>query len=655
LATRHASSLAEIERLLGTEPARAAELANALLAESPREALARLYLGIARRLLGEPGAAVEALDAVCRDAPDAPLPHLHLGLALRERGDPAAAVEPLRRAVALRPDFADAWLALADLQWARGEHTAADAAFNRYVAASGNVAELEAARKALDASHVAEAERLLRARLARHPSDVAAWALLADIALRLGQPDEAERWLSRCVALAPSFVPARHNLAVLLLRQDRPGEALAHVQALAHDERATPEALRLAATTHLRAGAYPEAVAILERALAGGTEPARTWVTYGNALRTVGRADEAITAYRRALVVDERFGEAWWSLANLKTWHASDADLEAMERALVDPLATEADRMHVAFALGATFEVRGCDEQAFRHYTEGNRLRARQARHDPEEVTRYVGSCRAVFTPEFFATRSGFGSPAPDPIFVIGLPRAGSTLLEQILASHPDVEGTSELPYFPALARDATSRLALPYPAAVTRLEVAHCVALGEAYLERARVHRRRGTPRFIDKLPSNFLHVGLLHLALPNARIIDMRRPPLAAGVSMFRQLFAKGHDFSSDLQHIGWYYRDYVALMEHFDAVLPGRVLRVDYEALVTDTELEVRRLLAYCGLPFDAACLEFHRNPRPVSTPSSEQVRRPISLEPLSEWRRFDPWLEPLRTALGPLADG
>jgi hypothetical protein len=326
-----------------------------------------------------------------------------------------------------------------------------------------------------------------------------------------------------------------------------------------------------------------------------------------------------------------------------------------MRRQLADPALGAEDRLHFHYALGKALEDRGDYADSFRQYAEGARLRRAERPYDAAESHDQMLRSKALFTERFFAEREGGGSPAPDPIFIVGLPRAGSTLIEQILASHSAVEGTMELPDIAALARRLGrpgSRVEGPrYPEALADLNGAARTALGEEYIERTRIHRKKGRPLFIDKMPNNLHHIGLIQLILPNAKIIDARRAPMASCFSAFKQLFARGHAFSYDLTDLGLYYRDYVALMDHFDTVLPGRVWRVIYEDMVEDTERQVRRLLDYCGLPFEAACLRFHENDRPVRTASSEQVRRPIFREGLEQWRRYEPWLGPLAAALGP----
>jgi tetratricopeptide (TPR) repeat protein len=376
--------------------------------------------------------------------------------------------------------------------------------------------------------------------------------------------------------------------------------------------------------------------------------------------KTAGRQEEAIAAYRHALELAPQLGEAYWSLANLKTFRFDGQDIAAMHTALeqasalTPTRASVEDQLHLHFALGKAYEDEARYPESFQHYAAGNGLRRSQINYSADDNTSFVQRSRALYTREFFAARRNAGCQAPDPIFIIGLPRAGSTLIEQILSSHSLVEGTMELHDMISLARGLETRgqqdRATQYLDVVSTLSPARLAALGEQYLERTRVQRKTSAPFFIDKMPNNFRHIGLMHLLLPRAKIIDARRHPLGSCFSAFKQHFARGQYFSYRLDDLGRYYADYVDLLAHFDDVLPGRVHRVDYEAMVADTQTEVHRLLDYCGLPFEEGCLRFYENKRAVRTASSEQVRRPIFREGLDQWRHFEPWLQPLKDALG-----
>ena len=502
------------------------------------------------------------------------------------------------------------------------------------------------------------AEGICRDYLQRRPRDVNAIRLLADIALQLEVHEDAVKLLRRCLELAPDYHLARNNYANALSKVGEYEAALREIDKL---ERAEPQNLShpvLAASVLVNVGAYEQAIERYESILAQAPEHARLQMSYGHALKTLGRQEECIAAYRRAIALQPSLGEAWWSLANLKTFRFAEADMAVMRRSLAEAQPGGPDEWHLHFAQGKALEDAEEYAAAFAAYAKGNALRRARSGYSAAEnraaLERIVASC----TLERFQAHQGCGHPASDPIFIVGLPRAGSTLLEQILASHSLVDGTMELPYIPQFARRLGGQQKRDdpseYPDVLWRLTDGQCRALGQEFLDAVRI-QRRGAPFFIDKLPNNFAHVGLIHLMLPNAKIIDARRHPLATCFSGFKQLFAAGQEFTYSLEDIGRYYRDYAALMAHWNRVLPGRVLRVDYEEVVADLEGQVRRLLDYCGLPFEAGCLAYHRNRRAVRTASSEQVRRPIYQDAVAQWRRFEAHLGPLRQALGPALDG
>jgi tetratricopeptide (TPR) repeat protein len=501
------------------------------------------------------------------------------------------------------------------------------------------------AAMAMNANVLHEAEPLLRALLKENPFDVRAIRLFAELAGRIGRYQDAENLLRRAIELAPDFTPARANLALVLYRTERVAEALEELAQVTAEDPDNLGNANLKAAAYGRIGEFDEALALYARVLAEAPNQPKVWMSYGHLLKTVGRLDEGIAAYRRALAIQPGLGEVWWSLANLKTVRFSDDDMAAMQAALAGDQVSPEDRWHLDFALGKAHEDRREPETAFAHYAAGNALRKKRLPYKAAETTAAVDAVIAVATPELFARLSGAGYPARDPIFVLGMPRAGSTLIEQILSSHSAVEGTSELPDIGILARSIAD-----YPASLAALDPARLRDLGAQYLERTRVQRHTARPLFIDKLPNNWLHAAFIRLILPNATIIDARRHPLSCCFSNFKQHFARGQGFSYSLEDMGAYYRDYVRLMAHLDRVQPGAVHRVIYERMVEDTEAEVRALLAACGLPFEPACLAFYETERAVRTPSSEQVRRPIFREGTEAWKPFEPFLDPLRSALG-----
>jgi len=574
------------------------------------------------------------------------------------RNDPRLAALQAREVLRSAPANAEAWRLLALALRAVNDDPAAEEAELEAIAASVHAPRLIEAATALLEGRLAVAERVLRPHLKEKPTDVAAIRMMAELAARIGRHADAEALLRRALELAPAFAPARANLATILYRQNRPAEAIAVLDRLLGDDPLNPAHQNLKAAALGRIGSYEEAIGIYEQVLARMPAQPKVWMSYGHLLKTVGRRDDGIAAYRRALALAPTLGEVWWSLANLKTLRFADDDLAVMERALAQDALSDDDRLHLHFALGKALEERARPADAFGHYDQGNRIRRAMVPYDPEATSDHVRRSIALFTPAFVAARGDVGCPAADPIFVVGLPRAGSTLIEQILASHPAIEGTMELPDMPAIAARIGGRQRSGaggvYPESLATLSGDALRALGEDYLGRTRVQRKTDRPFFIDKLPNNWMHVGLIRLILPAARIIDARRHPLACGFSNFKQHFARGQAFAYDQDEIGRYYRDYVRLMAHFDALEPGRIHRVVHEALVDDLEGEVRRLLAFLGLPFDPACLRFHESDRAVRTASSEQVRQPLSRAGLDQWQPFEPYLGPMKAALGTLVE-
>jgi tetratricopeptide (TPR) repeat protein len=515
---------------------------------------------------------------------------------------------------------------------------------------------LTQAAASLDRNDADGAMSPLAVRIGEHPHDAHALNATADRLKRSGRYGESEALLVRALAAAPRFAEARFNLALVLHRQDRFEAALIEVERLLADEPTKLAYLSLKAAVLVRLARYEAAIDIYGAMLARAPVNARGWMRYGHVLRTVGRSADCIAAYRQAINHEPSLAEAWWSLANLKTYRFRPGDVPAMRAALNRADLRSEDRFYFHIALGKALEDDQQYRSAFDHYASGNALRRAQVRWDADGNRAHVAACERVLTEGFFAERQGVGWKAVDPIFIVGLPRSGSTLIEQILASHSQVEGTRELPDVTTMARELGESLpgtkAARYLDALTALSAGQVEALGRTYLDRTRIHRKTDKPRFIDKMPNNFNFTGLIHLMLPNATIIDARRHPMATCFSAWKQAFASGQTFTYDLEELGRYYRDYVDLMAHFDRVLPGRVLRVNYENLVADTSGEVLRILAHCGLAFEPGCLAFYENARPVRTASSEQVRQPISTDGLDHWRRFEPWLRDLQAQLGPV---
>jgi tetratricopeptide (TPR) repeat protein len=644
--------------LLTQHPALALEQAGEILNSVPGHPIATLIVGMAQRRLGDIPAALATLEPLARAQPGAGAVQYEYGLVLGTAGRGDEAIRSLRRAVDLNPSLPGAWLALADHLSASGDAQGAEAAYACHIRAATRDPRLLRPAAALCENDIPLAETLLRAHLREHPTDVAALRMLAEVAARLGRYADAEQLLGRCLELAPGFTEARAHYATVLNRQNRPLEALAQIERLLVSEPGNPNHHNLKASALVNIGEYQQAIDLYAGILAAYPGQSKVWLSYGHVLKTAGRQEECIRAYRRSLGLRADLGEAWWSLANLKTFRFTPADVAAMRAQLARPETTLEDRLHLNFALGKACEDARDYPASIGYYDEGNRLRRSQISYSAADMSAQLQRARTLFTTGFLAERAAAGAAAPDPIFIVGLPRAGSTLVDQILSSHSQVEGTMELYDLIALTRELDAQQpALPgaqYPEVLATLAPQRLRSLGEEYLRRARVQRKTDAPFFVDKMPNNFRHTGLILLTLPNAKIIDVRRHPLSSCFSAYKQHFARGQHFSYSLEDLGRYYRDYLELMAHFDRVAPGRVYRVHYEALIDNTEAEVRALLDYCQLPFEEPCLRFYENERAVRTASSEQVRQPIYRDALEQWRHFEPWLGPLKSALGPVLE-
>jgi tetratricopeptide (TPR) repeat protein len=495
------------------------------------------------------------------------------------------------------------------------------------------------------------AETALTEFLLRSPDDPDALMLMSRAASRSGAPIKAQQLLNRCIELAPDFLVARFERAKLLVRLHEFRLAHTEVEFLLTKEQRNPQFRQLKATILASIGEDEQALAIFADLAEENPDRAESWIMYGEALRVTGSREKCVAAYRHAIASRPSSGSAWWGLANLKTFRFEQADIENMQGQLARTDISPEDRVNLLFALGKAYEDQRVYDRSFEYYAKGNAARRVAVEHDAESLTSRVPEKKAVFTREFFESRRGLGANAPDPIFILGRPRSGSTLVEQILSSHTVIEGTAELPYMSDFAlrlmEQECAVRGVGYPEIYAAVEPGLFTALGEEYLERTRIHRKTDRPFFIDKAPANYHHVGMIDLILPNSKIIDARRHPFATCLSMFK------HNYTGTnlrLAELGRVYREYVALMAHFDRVLPGRIHRVIYEEMVADPEREVRRLLNYLRLPFEQSCLRFYETQRSVRSPSSEQVRRPISREAVDHWRNFEPWLGPLKISLG-----
>jgi tetratricopeptide (TPR) repeat protein len=644
--------------LLESDPAAAARRASVILEGSPGHPEANLLLAAASRKLGDPAAAAAALESLASAHRDTPFMQLELGRAYAASGWGIKAVVAFRRAIELDAGLADAWRELAAQLFVAGETQAGDAAYTQYTGLTPDPPELIDAIVALADNRLDPAESMLRQRLEHAPHDVVALRMLGDAATRREDYAEAERRLTQCLELAPGFAAARFDLANLLHKLHRNSEVLPQLDRLLAAKPRDLDYLSLKAQALRLVGRNDEAVALMQQTVADHPDEDKAWLLYGHLLREVGQQARAIEMYRQALAIRPQSGRAYASLANLKTFRFTPEDLATMQEQLAQSAMRGADRTHLEFALGKALEDEGQFAASFEHYARGNALHRATIGHNADAISADVQRSKRIYTAGFFADRSGWGSGRRDPIFIVGLPRSGSTLLEQILASHSQVEGTRELSDIPALARELAARPnpAGPskYPESVAALGKQDIESFAARYLSRTQVHRPLGKPRFVDKMLGNFAYLGFIHLLFPHAAIIDTRRHPLGCGFSCYKQLFVRELGFTYDLSELGRFYRDYAELMEHFDTVLPKRVHRVYYEQLVADPEGEVRRLLDYCGLPFEQTCLHFYENRRVVQTISSEQVRRPIYSDAVDHWRHYEPWLGPLNDAVGDLVE-
>ena len=636
----------------------ARQQAEEILRVLPGQPQAAVILAAALRRGGQPAESAARLRRLIAEHPGWWTAQFQLGQSLAAAGEARPALLAFRRAAAAAPDQTDCWRGLGDHCRLMGLEAEAAESNDRQLRTAVHHPDLIAAAELLGKNQLGLAERALKGYLKRHPTDFVALRMLAELAARLGRYEDSETLLARCLEVAPDFAPARQNYAFVLQRQNKPLEALAALEQPLAREPGDPNLRVIKAAALVQIGQYAEAIELYDAVLSRYPDQPRLWMSYGHALKTENRREAAVAAYRKSIAQAPHLGESYWSLANLKTFRFSPWEIMAMRAQLAREDLLDEDRLHFHFALGKAHEDLGEHEESFRHYERGNALRRQQIGYDAAETTARIDRTIALLDRPFLARRRDCGCPADDPIFVVGLPRSGSTLIEQILSSHSRIEGTMELPDLHAMVKTLGGRRKRGdpshYPEVLADLPPARFRELGEEYLRRTRVQRKTARPLFIDKMPNNFLHAGLIHLMLPNARIIDARRHPMAACFSVFKQHFARGQAFSYGLEDAARYYADYVRLMEHFDRVLPGRIHRVHYEAMVTDTEAEIRRLLAYCGLEFEPGCLSFWQNKRSVRTASSEQVRQPIFTDGLDQWRHFAPWLDPLAAALGPLAE-
>ena len=652
------AALKRTAHLIDVDPVLAADQATEILKALPNHPPALFFLAMAKRRSGDPQAALDVLEPLLNAQHEWAAAWFERGMALGALGRGDEAINALLKAVKFQSEHPEAWRVLADHFTATGDADRADAAYARHIKCSTRDPMLQEAAAAMVKNDVATAERALKKHLFEKPTDVAAIRMLAEVAIRCGQDSQAEKLLVRCLELAPSFAAARYNYALLLQRREDSPRALIEIEKCLEADPDRPGYRNLAAVILGRVGEFARASEMYARLLAEYPDQARVWLSYGHVLKTEGRQQEAIDAYRACIERDPQLGEAYWSIANLKTFRFEQSDLSAMKQQMEDSSLSDKERWHLHFALGKAYEDTADYEESFRHYADGNALYLANHTYDADYITTRTERLMSGFSRDYFEKRKGLGSTAPDPIFIIGMPRAGSTLLEQILSCHSAIEGTSELPDMITLAQqlraEADTQEVAAYASVLAQKSAEELSELGDLYIERTRIHRKTDRPFFIDKMPNNFLYLGIIQSILPNAKIIDARRHPMGCCFSNFKQFYAKGQNFSYSLEDTSRFYRDYVRLMAHFDEVLPGRVHRVFYEDTVADTERVVREMLEYCELEYEPECLRFFESQRPVRTASSEQVRQPINRKGVEQWQNYEPWLEPLKETLGDVLD-
>ncbi len=624
--------------------------AEELLATNPADSDALYIAAVAARYLKDFATAQERLATLHKTIPEHGRAWQESGHLARDRGQSDAALSAYIQATRFNPALQASWKAQAELHDRAGRRAQANAARAQLERLAGLSKELLAVTNHLYEGRLGRAEEICRHYLRRNPKDIEGMRLLAEIGARMGIYDDADFLLESAAEFAPDNIQVRLDYIQVLRKRQKFDAALQQAEALYQREPSNPLFASHLAIETMQTGEFERAFALFDQVLAALPGDPATLTSKGHALKTKGNQEKAVEAYRAAIAAKPDHGDAYYALANLKTYSFTDDELAAMHGQADRGDLAFMDRVHLSFALGKAHEDRKEYADSFRFYEQGNALKRNQSRYDADAMSRELALQHEVCTKELFEKQAGKGHDAPDPIFILGLPRAGSTLIEQILASHSQIDGTLELPNILSLAHHLRGRKASEpqYPQVLHDLPADQLEKMGRDFIENTRIHRQ-DAPFFIDKMPNNFRHIGLIHLILPNAKIIDARRAPMDCCFSGFKQLFAEGQEFTYGLNEIGRYYADYLELMAHWDEVLPGKVLRVQHEDVLDDLDGQVARMLEYLGLPFEEACLNFHKTDRAVRTASSEQVRQPINRAGQGAWLPFDPWLGDLREAL------
>ena len=649
-----ASGLEDAQKLIqGQQFPSAIEVLQILLISNPDEPEALYMNAVCLRYTQQHEAALASLSHLKSVQPEHGRAHQEEGYNQRALGNKEKALKAFDRACFYNPALEASYHARINIHIERNEPA-------RLTHVQGQLKELLALPKPLIAvvdlismGKLLRAEELCRQFLKKVPHNFEAMRLLADVGMRLGILEDAELLLHSASLLAPDNIRIHIDYIQILRKRQKHLAAQEQARLLLEREPSNPQFQSLYAVQCMQSGRFDDALATFDDILKVLPNDPITLTSQGHALKTKGESERAITSYQQAIVAYPRHGEAYFSLANLKTYRFDDKEMAQMLALQQDDNLSFMERVHLCFALGKAFEDNKDAQQSFTFYEQGNHLKKSQSRYNANQITKELALQQEHLTAKLLTEKNNFGHSSADPIFIVGMPRAGSTLIEQILSSHSQVDGTLELPNIPSLAQRLRRHVfngEIPgYPQVLEFLDQEKLAQLGEEFIKDTRIHRQ-GAPLFIDKMPNNFRHIGLIKLMLPNAKIIDARRNPLDCCFSVFKQLFAEGQEFSYSLADIGQYYRDYVALMDHWDKVLPDFVLRVHNEDVIENLESEVRRLLEFCGLPFEQACMDFHKTERNVRTPSSEQVRRPVNSSGVGQWRKYSPFLGALKQSLG-----
>lgn len=643
---------------------KASELLNGLLREQPENLMARHLLGMCQRKLGQLEQGMQTQQAILNAAPDFAAAYQELGLSLRLAARRREALEAFRRATEIDPRLLNSWKFLGDMAAQLGDEGTAVHAYAQCPAGPDTDPMLERALNLIAGNKLGLADIVIRMYLKRQPQDARALYAQSTIAAQKGALTEALELLEAALKYAPEHQAARLDYVNLLSRRQRYAEALLHIDRLLSADPASQPYRLLKASLLERSGQYEAALGLVAAVLKENPAQSTVWARLGSLQRIVGLQPECIASLHRAIDCDPDNGQPWYLLADLKTFEFTPGQVEAMRRSVERAPRNSEDEVYFSFALAnalerrgaaerkGALEGRGAVEEAFAYYLRGNKAQATRSVFSPEQYANFISLLKSSTTSDVFEDLEGSGFDDAAPIFVVGLPRAGSTLVEHILTSHSKVDGMMELAHLSSLVKELNYRQQKKnrstYPLALAEIDRSECLEMGREYIKRTRI-LRRAAPFFVDKMPNNFEHIGLIHLVLPRARIIDVRRDPMATGFSAFKQLFQAGNEWSYKLKHIGQYYRAYLDLMAHWDRMLPGKVYRVNYEQLVQQPEEEIRKLLAWLELSFEEACLAPHQNTRAVRTASSEQVRQPIYRDALEHWKLFEAELEPLRLAL------